>query len=88
MARIMLENGLASSSAAYTPPRIIGRAPWPRVTWCTMARPTSRNAVNKALIAAAEIADAEAIHPGYGFLSENAVFAARIRIIVVAAWTM
>ena len=27
-----------------------------------------------ALIAAAEIADAEAIHPGYGFLSENAHF--------------
>ena len=28
-----------------------------------------------AIIAAAEIADAEAIHPGYGFLSENAHFA-------------
>ncbi|MGK0263357.1 MAG: acetyl-CoA carboxylase biotin carboxylase subunit, partial [Planctomycetota bacterium] len=28
-----------------------------------------------AIIAAAEIADVEAIHPGYGFLSENAHFA-------------
>ncbi len=31
-----------------------------------------------ALIAAAEITDAEAIHPGYGFLSENADFAERV----------
>ena len=31
-----------------------------------------------ALISAAEIAGAEAIHPGYGFLSENADFAERI----------
>ncbi len=29
----------------------------------------------KAIISAAEIADADAIHPGYGFLSENAEFA-------------
>lgn len=29
----------------------------------------------KAIISAAEVADADAIHPGYGFLSENAEFA-------------
>jgi acetyl-CoA carboxylase biotin carboxylase subunit len=29
----------------------------------------------KAIISAAEVADAEAIHPGYGFLAENAEFA-------------
>jgi len=32
-----------------------------------------------AIIAAAEITNAEAIHPGYGFLSENAPFAERCR---------
>ena len=31
-----------------------------------------------AIIAAAEVTDAEAIHPGYGFLSENADFAERV----------
>jgi acetyl-CoA carboxylase biotin carboxylase subunit len=31
-----------------------------------------------AIIAAAEITDAQAIHPGYGFLSENADFADKV----------
>src|ERR1044072_2669909 len=31
-----------------------------------------------AIISAAAVTDAEAIHPGYGFLSENADFAARV----------
>src|SRR3989338_8118883 len=30
------------------------------------------------IISAAEVTDAEAIHPGYGFLSENADFAERV----------
>src|SRR5512137_2305734 len=30
------------------------------------------------IISAAEVTDAEAIHPGYGFLSENANFAERV----------
>ena len=32
-----------------------------------------------AIISAAEVTDAVAIHPGYGFLSENADFAERVR---------
>ena len=31
-----------------------------------------------AIIAAAEVTDSVAIHPGYGFLSENADFAERV----------
>src|SRR3989304_6017487 len=31
-----------------------------------------------AVISAAEVTDAQAIHPGYGFLSENADFAERV----------
>ncbi len=33
---------------------------------------------NPAIISAAEVTDAEAIHPGYGFLSENADFAEKV----------
>src|SRR3989338_4010233 len=43
---------------------------------CIVEAPSSESYLNiPALISAAEIADVEAIHPGYGFLSENAHFA-------------
>ncbi len=45
-------------------------------TVCIGPAPSSESYLNiPALIAAAEIADVEAIHPGYGFLSENEHFA-------------
>ena len=48
-------------------------------TVCIGPAPSSESYLNvPALIAAAEVTDAEAIHPGYGFLSENADFAERI----------
>jgi acetyl-CoA carboxylase biotin carboxylase subunit len=42
------------------------------------ASSTQRYLNMPAIIAAAEVTDAEAIHPGYGFLSENADFAERV----------
>lgn len=48
-------------------------------TVCIGHAPSSESYLNvPALISAAEITDASAIHPGYGFLSENADFAERI----------
>lgn len=46
---------------------------------CIGPAPVHQSYLNiPALISAAEVTDAEAIHPGYGFLSENADFAERI----------
>ncbi|GLH76091.1 acetyl-CoA carboxylase biotin carboxylase subunit [Bradyrhizobium sp. SSBR45G] len=46
---------------------------------CIGPAPASDSYLNQAaLIMAAEVTGAEAIHPGYGFLSENADFAARV----------
>ena len=43
---------------------------------CIGATPSAESYLNiQAIISAAEIADADAIHPGYGFLSENSEFA-------------
>jgi acetyl-CoA carboxylase biotin carboxylase subunit len=46
---------------------------------CIGPAPSSHSYLNiPAIISAAEVTDAEAIHPGYGFLSENADFAERV----------
>ncbi len=46
---------------------------------CIGPPPSAQSYLNvPAIISAAEVTDAEAIHPGYGFLSENADFAERI----------
>src|SRR5262249_43428890 len=46
---------------------------------CIGPAPSSQSYLNMpAIISAAEVTDAEAIHPGYGFLSENADFAGRV----------
>ena len=48
-------------------------------TVCIGPAPSANSYLNMpAIISAAEITDAEAIHPGYGFLSENADFAERV----------
>src|SRR6478735_9471483 len=46
---------------------------------CIGPAPSSLSYLNMpAIISAAEVSDAEAIHPGYGFLSANADFAERV----------
>ena len=46
---------------------------------CIGPPPSAKSYLNMpSLIAAAELTDAAAIHPGYGFLSENADFAERV----------
>jgi len=46
---------------------------------CIGPAPSRESYLNSpAILAAAEVTDAEAIHPGYGFLSENADFAERV----------
>jgi acetyl-CoA carboxylase, biotin carboxylase subunit len=46
---------------------------------CIGPAPSKESYLNiPAIISAAEVTDAEAIHPGYGFLSENADFAERV----------
>ena len=46
---------------------------------CIGPAPSAESYLNiPAIIAAAEVTDAQAIHPGYGFLSENADFAERV----------
>ena len=46
---------------------------------CIGPAPSNLSYLNtQAIISAAEVTDAQAIHPGYGFLSENADFAERV----------
>src|SRR5690606_11996935 len=46
---------------------------------CTVPAPSNRSYLDiPAIIAAAEVTDAQAIHPGYGVLRENADFAERV----------
>jgi len=46
---------------------------------CIGPAPSAQSYLNiPAIIAAAEVTDSQAIHPGYGFLSENADFAERV----------
>ena len=46
---------------------------------CIGPAPSAQSYLNvPAIIAAAEVTDAQAIHPGYGFLSENADFSEKV----------
>ena len=50
---------------------------------CIGPAPSAQSYLNMpAIIATAEVTDAEAIHPGYGFLAESADFAERVNILL------
>ena len=51
---------------------------WPTRSICIGPPPAAESYLNPVAILAATISNAEAIHPGYGFLSENADFAAMV----------
>ena len=52
-------------------------------TICIGPAPSAKSYLNiPAIIAAAEVTGADAIHPGYGFLSENADFADKLNVQV------
>ncbi|MCK7473856.1 MAG: hypothetical protein MZV49_10750 [Rhodopseudomonas palustris] len=79
--RACKELGIADRRGAFRP-----RTPTP----CTCGSPTKASAsarrrprtatsTSRRIIAACEITGADAVHPGYGFLSENARFAEILR---------
>ena len=62
-------------STSRTKPSASGRRRRTKVLVC----------VSTGLVSAAEIADVDAIHPGYGFLAENAHFADALREAAISA---
>jgi thiol-disulfide isomerase/thioredoxin len=71
-----------ASRPSWSIPRPTARpstSSWPKRPCASGPRPSPLSYLNMpAIISAAEVTDAEAIHPGYGFLSENADFAERV----------
>ena len=78
--------GLPGAWTSKTVARSFNRRPQPqaRGDWRTSPCALARRQVTEsylnvpAIIAATEVTDAVAVHPGYGFLAENADFAERV----------
>ncbi len=74
--RACKELGIKTVAAHSTADRSLKHVLLADESICIGAAPASESYLNiPRLIAAAEVTNAEAIHPGYGFLSENAEFA-------------
>ncbi|AHE99422.1 acetyl-CoA carboxylase biotin carboxylase subunit [Thioalkalivibrio paradoxus] len=77
--RACREMGIATVAAHSEADRDLKHVRLADETVCIGPAPSSESYLNiPAIISAAEVTDAGAIHPGYGFLSENADFAERV----------
>ncbi len=77
--RACRELGIRTAAAHSTVDRDLKHVRLADETVCIGPPPAAESYLNMpALISAAEVTDAVAIHPGYGFLSENADFAERV----------
>ncbi len=77
--RACKELGIATVAVHSTADRMLKHVLLADETVCIGPAPSAKSYLNiPAIIAAAEVTGADAIHPGYGFLSENADFAEQV----------
>ena len=77
--RACREMGIETVAVHSKPDRDLKHVLFADESVCIGPAPSSESYLNMpAIIAAAEVTNADAIHPGYGFLSENADFAERV----------
>ncbi|MEW5792390.1 MAG: acetyl-CoA carboxylase biotin carboxylase subunit [Pseudomonadota bacterium] len=77
--RACRELGIKTVAVHSEPDRDLTHVKLANESVCIGPGPSDQSYLNiPAVISAAEVTDAEAIHPGYGFLSENADFAERV----------
>ncbi|MCD8240063.1 MAG: acetyl-CoA carboxylase biotin carboxylase subunit, partial [Oscillospiraceae bacterium] len=78
--RACKEMGIATVAVYSEPDRETLHVALADESYCIVAGPAEDSYLNEdRILAAAEVSGAQAIHPGYGFLSENAHFARACR---------